>query len=59
MVSKRAYREGLSVDDSIEELLSSVNKSYDRGVVAALVNYLDNKQGRRRWEQDNGDNPPG
>ncbi|MGO1119638.1 HD domain-containing phosphohydrolase [Rhodovibrionaceae bacterium A322] len=52
MVSKRAYRDGLSVDESVEQLLNSVNKSYDRGVVAALVNYLDNKEGRKKWEAD-------
>ncbi|OAB56438.1 hypothetical protein AY599_21375 [Leptolyngbya valderiana BDU 20041] len=50
MVSARAHRPGLSVDAALTELMQEMGRRYDRGVVAALVNYLDNKGGRQHWE---------
>lgn len=51
MVSPRAYRPGIGFDQAIETLMSQVNKAFDRRVVAALVNYLDNRGGRERWAE--------
>jgi len=49
MVSRRAYREALEVDKALELMLAQVGKSFDRRVVAALVNFLDNRGGRGHW----------
>jgi HD-GYP domain-containing protein (c-di-GMP phosphodiesterase class II) len=49
MVSRRAYRDALEVDKALELLLHQVGKSFDRRVVAALVNFLDNRGGRAHW----------
>jgi PAS domain S-box-containing protein len=46
MISDRAFRQGMSMDAAIEFLFKEAGKSYDRRVVAALVNYLDNRDGR-------------
>ncbi len=50
MVSARAHRPGLPVDQALGELMEEMGRRYDRGVIAALVNYLDNKGGRQHWE---------
>jgi PAS domain S-box-containing protein len=49
MVSRRAYRQALDVDKALELLLAQVGKAFDRRVVAALVNFLDNRGGRDHW----------
>src|SRR5690606_838250 len=49
MISRRAHRAALTVDQAIEVLLGEVGVSFDRRVVAALINYLDNHGGRARW----------
>jgi PAS domain S-box-containing protein len=46
MTSDRAFRQGMSVDAAIEILFKESGRAYDRKVVAALVNYLDNRDGR-------------
>jgi PAS domain S-box-containing protein len=46
MTSDRAFRSALSIDDAIENLMKGSGKAFDRRVVAALVNYLDNHGGR-------------
>ncbi|MFM2130651.1 MAG: hypothetical protein RL477_2197 [Pseudomonadota bacterium] len=51
MVSPRAWRVGSSVDDAMAQLMAGVHKAFDRGVVAALVNYLDNRGGRAEWDK--------
>ncbi len=48
MISDRAFRQGMSIDAAIEILFKESGKAYDRRVVAALVNYLDNRDGRRQ-----------
>lgn len=50
LISPRAHRAGLPLDAAIEALLAQEGKAYDRGVVAALINYIDNKGGRTEWE---------
>jgi len=49
MVSKRAYRDALHVDRAVEAILEQVGKSFDRRVVVALINHLDNHGGREQW----------
>jgi HD-GYP domain-containing protein (c-di-GMP phosphodiesterase class II) len=49
MRSPRAHRPGLGADETIAALLADVGTQYERGVVAALINYLDNKGGRAAW----------
>ncbi len=56
MISERAHRAGLSVDVACGELLKSIDQAYDRRVVAALINFLDNKNGRAAYEAE-GDRP--
>lgn len=51
MVSPRAWRGGSSVDDAVTRLMADVGKAFDRRVVAALVNYLDNRGGRAEWDR--------
>lgn len=50
MVSDRAWRPGLDVDAALAEIMAGIGRRYDRGVVAALIGYLDNKAGRAEWE---------
>jgi PAS domain S-box-containing protein len=49
MVSKRAYREALDIDRAVGAILDQVGKAFDRRVVVALINYLDNHGGRAEW----------
>jgi PAS domain S-box-containing protein len=46
MISDRAFRQGMPMDAAIETLFKEAGRAYDRKVVAALVNYLDNRDGR-------------
>jgi len=39
----------MSVDKALDILLADGNKKYDRAVVVALANYLDNRGGREEW----------
>ncbi len=51
MISDRAFRSALTVDDAIENLMKGSGKAFDRRVVAALVNYLDNHGGRAELDR--------
>jgi len=51
MVSARAYRPGLEFDRAIDILMDEAGRRFDRSVVAALVNRLDNHGGRQRWAE--------
>ncbi|MDF1750475.1 MAG: HD family phosphohydrolase, partial [Alphaproteobacteria bacterium] len=57
MVSARAWRSGMSIDKALDILLADGNKKYDRAVVVALANYLDNRGGREEWASY-GETPP-
>jgi response regulator RpfG family c-di-GMP phosphodiesterase len=50
MVSARAYRDPLSFDQASGILQEGVDSAFDRRPVSALVNVLDNRGGRDRWE---------
>jgi HD-GYP domain-containing protein (c-di-GMP phosphodiesterase class II) len=49
MVSDRAFRAGIGLDAAAERLLAECGRAFDRRVVAALVNRLDNRGGRQEW----------
>jgi PAS domain S-box-containing protein len=49
MVSARSWRPGMNFDKAVDILLSEVGKSFDRRVVSALANHLDNSGGREKW----------
>jgi PAS domain S-box-containing protein len=49
MVSKRAYREALDIDRAVAAIFDQAGKAFDRRVVVALINYLDNRGGRAQW----------
>ncbi len=51
MTSPRSWREAIDADTATRTLLEEVDKAYDRRVVAALINYLDNRGGRAELEQ--------
>ncbi len=46
MISPRAHRGRLGVDEAERTLLGQVGTAFDRGAVAALISHLDNKGGR-------------
>ena len=49
IVSPRAFRDALSFDDAIAELMKQAGNVFDRRPVSALVNVLENRGGRERW----------
>lgn len=49
MASPRAYRDGIGVDKAIANLHEGEGSLFDRRVVAALVNHLENHGGREHW----------
>jgi len=49
MVSPRAHRPGMDFDSAVDVLMADAGAAFDRRVVAALVNHLDNKGGRDAW----------
>jgi len=49
LVSARAYRQGVSIDAALEELLRGAGTQYDRRVIAALFHVAANRQDWTRW----------
>jgi PAS domain S-box-containing protein len=49
MVSPRAFRAGLGFDAASDRLLADAGRAFDRRVVTALLNRLDNRGGRAEW----------
>ena len=49
MVSPRAHRAGLSLQDGLAALTGQANKSFDPKVVTALTNYLNNRKNKPEW----------
>ncbi len=49
MVSARAWRDGMPFEAAVDQLLQDGNKKFDRRVVVALANHLDNHGGREAW----------
>jgi HD-GYP domain-containing protein (c-di-GMP phosphodiesterase class II) len=46
MISVRAYRQALGQDQALKILLGEIGTQFDRRVVVALADYVENKQGR-------------
>ena len=57
MTSPRARRPVLDVDDALANLFAEIGRAYDRRVVAALANHLDNRGGRAVFDAANGASP--
>jgi len=51
MISKRSYRQALSMDQAIKNLLEMIGTHFDRRVVIALADFVENKQGREQIEK--------
>ncbi len=51
MASSRAHRAGMDMEKSILLLLNDADRVYDRKPVAALMNYLENKDGMEKWKE--------
>ncbi len=49
MISPRAWRPAMSMDEAIGRLMAEIGGAFDRRVVAALVNRLDNGTGPNAW----------
>jgi len=49
MVSPRAYRGGMAFKRTADILIGDSDKKLDRRAVTALVNFLENRGGMRRW----------
>ncbi|WP_138381059.1 HD domain-containing phosphohydrolase [Luteithermobacter gelatinilyticus] len=50
MVSARAHRPGLDMEEAAMILMNDADRIYDRRPVAALLNYLENKGGLEAWK---------
>lgn len=46
MISPRSYRDPLGIELATGTLLQNVDKQFDRKVVVALINFVENKKGR-------------
>lgn len=53
MTSARAHREGMDIGKAIKILMDDADKVFDRRPVVALMNYIENKGGKDRWEYFN------
>jgi len=49
LVSVRAYRQGVSIESALEELLRGAGTQYDRRVIAALFHVAANRQDWTQW----------
>jgi PAS domain S-box-containing protein len=49
MISARAHRDGVGIDAAVARLQQQSGEAFDRRVVAALINGLENRGGRERW----------
>jgi HD-GYP domain-containing protein (c-di-GMP phosphodiesterase class II) len=49
LVSARAYRQGMSMDDALAELLRGAGTQFDRRVIAALFHVVENRGDWSRW----------
>jgi len=58
MTSSRAHRAGRSVDEALAALQAEAGTAYDRRVVIALANYMENRGGRA-WAEEAAKPPDG
>ncbi|MHA1107949.1 MAG: HD domain-containing phosphohydrolase [Alphaproteobacteria bacterium] len=57
IISPRAWRVAGSIDEATSQMLAQIGKAFERRVVAALVNLLDNRGGAEDW-MNHHDSPP-
>lgn len=50
MTSARAHRSGMDMKQAAQILMGDVDSIYDRRPVVALMNYLENKDGLKKWK---------
>ncbi len=50
--SPRAHRLMKSLDETIQSINNEAGTKFDRKVVAALINYIENRGGREKWNND-------
>jgi HD-GYP domain-containing protein (c-di-GMP phosphodiesterase class II) len=51
LVSARAWRQGVTIEAALEELLRGAGTQYDRRVIAALFHVAANRQDWTQWQQ--------
>lgn len=49
MVSARAYRDAMTFEKVSDILLSETGSKFDRRAVSALINFLENRDGKTKW----------
>ncbi|HEU0118211.1 MAG TPA: HD domain-containing phosphohydrolase, partial [Alphaproteobacteria bacterium] len=49
LVSPRAHRPSLGFKDAVENMMRDVDKVFDRRVVLALANYIENRPNKLDW----------
>ena len=49
MVSARSYRKGMEFDRAMAVLQQESGQAFDRRAVTALINYIENRDGRTEW----------
>ena len=49
MVSARAYRDAMTFEKVSDILLSDTGSKFDRKPVSALINFLENRDGKEKW----------
>lgn len=47
MISPRSYRKAISIEKATTLLLEKIGSQFDRKIVIALINFVENKQGRQ------------
>jgi HD-GYP domain-containing protein (c-di-GMP phosphodiesterase class II) len=48
MINTRSYRKALTIEQAIQQLLQDMDSQFDRRVVLALADFIENKQGREQ-----------
>lgn len=51
LVSARAYRRGLSVEQALDRLMAEADRTFDRRVVAALYHTAENRRDWSTWQE--------
>ena len=49
MVSQRAHRASMNVDEAVKILLGEAGNKYERSVVVALASYIENNSEDKSW----------
>ncbi|NHZ69948.1 MAG: hypothetical protein GWP20_01820, partial [Thermotogales bacterium] len=52
LVSSRAYRDAVDIEQALNQLLQETGSKYDRHVVAALFHIAENRSDWSEWQED-------